>query len=56
MTGEHDTRNNNQMKDDSQQRTSPEDGLLLGHKKILHVSWETVLFTYPQHVRGPGVA
>jgi hypothetical protein len=29
MTGEHDTRNNNQMECSSQHWTSPEDGLLL---------------------------
>jgi hypothetical protein len=30
MTGEHDSRNNNQMEDSSQHWTFPEDGLLVG--------------------------
>ena len=30
MTGEDDTRNNNQMEGSSHHRTAPEDGLLLG--------------------------
>jgi hypothetical protein len=30
MTGEHDTRNKNQMEGSSQHWTSPEDGFLLG--------------------------
>ena len=30
MAGEHDTRNNNQMKDNNQHWTFPEDGFLLG--------------------------
>jgi hypothetical protein len=32
MTGEHNTKNNNQMEGSSQHWTSPEDGLLLGRK------------------------
>jgi hypothetical protein len=32
MTGERDTRDSNQMENNSQHWTSPEDGLLLGRK------------------------
>ena len=52
MTGEHDTRINNQMEDSSQHWTSPEDGLLLGRtlrkekKKIVHVSWENLYYLH----------
>jgi hypothetical protein len=33
MTGEHDTRYNNQMEGSSQHRTSPNDDLLLGRNE-----------------------
>ena len=58
ITGEHDTRINNQMEDSSQHWTSPEDGLLLGRtlrkekKKIVHVSWENLYYLHTVNMHG----
>ena len=57
MTGEHDTTRYKRMENNSQHRTSPEDGLLLGRnalseKKIVRVRWETLYCLHAVNMHG----